>query len=396
MKWLVDIDALVAEGVVSPEQGALLRTRARADALALGTSMLLVGGIVAVIAGVIALAPTPEGLTATGLAILALAAAALLQVGPRFRLPANAAAVIGVAAAGGGAIALAIERAETSWPAVWIGLGVGVAGLALRAVGPARWRVMAAWAAVLGGAAHLGGVFMLEGRPDLVWLAMIDAALVLLLCGVLLDIRLLSALAVVALAGTLSATGYGHASYFLAVYEPTLLILLMGTVAGIALAAARLPERQARHARIAGLMALVWINMGFWVGSLWGDVVAEHLLTPPRPNWVAGETGEAQWEAWEAARDAVLAGLPQIPDIAFVIGWALLILGTAVWAALTARRSVLNAAATFGAIHFYTQWFERLEAAPEAIIGAGVIAILAAWGMVRANAWLEARAADQG
>lgn len=396
MKWLVDIDALVAEGIIDPTQAATLRARARADAFALGTSILLVGGILAVIAGVVALSPTPAGLTTTGVAITALAAIALLRAGPRFRLPANAAAVIGVAAAGGGGIALAVERAGTGWPAVWIGLAVAAGGLALRAAGPAAWRVMAAWAAVLGGAAHLGGVFALEGRPDLAWAAMADAALVLGLLGVLLDIRLLTALAVLALAGTLSAAGYAHASYALAVYEPTLLILMMSAVAGIALALARAAERAARHARIAGLMALVWINIAFWVGSLWGDVVGEYLLAPPRPASTGDPAGEAAWAEWQAAHEAALAGLPAIPEIAFVIGWALLILGTAAWAALTARRSVLNAAATFGAIHFYTQWFERLEAAPEGIIGAGIIAILAAWGMVRANAWLEARADRSG
>ena len=37
-------------------------------------------------------------------------------------------------------------------------------------------------------------------------------------------------------------------------------------------------------------------------------------------------------------------------------------------------------AVTFGAIHFCTQYFEQLDATPEAFVVAGVIAILAAWG----------------
>ncbi|MBW7997806.1 MAG: hypothetical protein FVQ81_14790 [Candidatus Glassbacteria bacterium] len=66
---------------------------------------------------------------------------------------------------------------------------------------------------------------------------------------------------------------------------------------------------------------------------------------------------------------------------AFAAIWALGILAVGAWSAFTARRAVLNIAVTFGAIHFYTQYFERFEATPEAITIAGVIAILAAWAL---------------
>jgi hypothetical protein len=55
-----------------------------------------------------------------------------------------------------------------------------------------------------------------------------------------------------------------------------------------------------------------------------------------------------------------------------------------VWAARANRRWVVNLAAVFGAIHFYTQWFERLGAEPVAILVAGVTALgfaLALWRM---------------
>ena len=42
------------------------------------------------------------------------------------------------------------------------------------------------------------------------------------------------------------------------------------------------------------------------------------------------------------------------------------------WAARANRRWVVTTAAVFGAIEFYTQWFERLGAEPWAIIAAGL------------------------
>jgi hypothetical protein len=46
--------------------------------------------------------------------------------------------------------------------------------------------------------------------------------------------------------------------------------------------------------------------------------------------------------------------------------------GVGAWAAHTNRRWVVTTAAVFGAIEFYTQWFERLGAEPWAIIVAGL------------------------
>jgi hypothetical protein len=42
-------------------------------------------------------------------------------------------------------------------------------------------------------------------------------------------------------------------------------------------------------------------------------------------------------------------------------------------------------AATFGGIHFYTQWFERLRATPKMVIAAGVIAVAIAFALWRYN-----------
>jgi len=48
------------------------------------------------------------------------------------------------------------------------------------------------------------------------------------------------------------------------------------------------------------------------------------------------------------------------------------IVGVGPWAARNNRRWVVTTAAVFGAIEFYTQWFERRGAEPWAIIVAGL------------------------
>jgi iron complex transport system permease protein len=47
----------------------------------------------------------------------------------------------------------------------------------------------------------------------------------------------------------------------------------------------------------------------------------------------------------------------------------------AVWAVRANRRWVVNLAAVFGAIHFYTQWFERLGATPVSVLVGGVLVL---------------------
>ena len=46
---------------------------------------------------------------------------------------------------------------------------------------------------------------------------------------------------------------------------------------------------------------------------------------------------------------------------------------------------MVNAAATFGAINFYTQWFERLGLDPLTVIGGGLVAIGTGYAIWRYN-----------
>ena len=111
-------------------------------------------------------------------------------------------------------------------------------------------------------------------------------------------------------------------------------------------------------------VSVVLVNFGFWVGSLWGDT--------PGQLWVRPESFE-----WSA---------PQIPAVVFAAGWAFALLAAAFWGARKGRRFMVNAAATFGAIDFYTQWFERLGLEPLTVVGGGLAAIGAGYAIWRYNA----------
>ena len=70
-----------------------------------------------------------------------------------------------------------------------------------------------------------------------------------------------------------------------------------------------------------------------------------------------------------------------IPDYVFSIGWALALIGVGIWGVRAGRRWVVNTAAVFGGIHFYTQWFSILGANAFSVLLAGVILIAIAMGL---------------
>ena len=84
---------------------------------------------------------------------------------------------------------------------------------------------------------------------------------------------LLMVAAVLALGACLGArTGYWHATYMLAVYEPLITIVLFGLLAlGTYYLSKSLPADYERLALIAARTSVFMVNFGFWVGSLWGD-----------------------------------------------------------------------------------------------------------------------------
>ena len=53
----------------------------------------------------------------------------------------------------------------------------------------------------------------------------------------------------------------------------------------------------------------------------------------------------------------------------------LALIAVGLWGVMSNRRWVVNAAAVFGAIHFYTQWFEYLGPNPLSVLGGGILLI---------------------
>jgi hypothetical protein len=260
----------------------------------------------------------------------------------------------GVVAVSGAALAL-VPAAATS-------LAIGVLVLGLGLILPPRFPQLTILTSicVLVGALMLAGglVLQFDASPG----AFMLTAAIFAVCGVLARSGLLMVLCLTALLGALGGSGeYWHASYGFSIPQPAQTVLVFSVLAlGTFLLSKRLPPEGERLAIIASRTALFLVNLGFWVGSLWGDPL----------DWLR-RGGDIRTENPS----------PALPEGVFVIGWIIALAGVAIWAARANRRWVLNIVAVFGAIHFYTQWFERLDATPLTVLLAGFVTLGAALGL---------------
>jgi hypothetical protein len=399
MHTIADTKALVAEGVIPAHAARLIEARARETMVRLAVNGLLIFGILAATGGLILwLADAASVATVGGLA-LGLGVGVIWQGSALCRMFGHAAALIGAGMLiGGAALELADKYPEA---AGWIGLLLGGA-IALgcgwaRRHGPDRTHVVAGAVLLMGVALHLWGLghvledAALAGAPMvLFWLY---AAAAIAAAGWFIDVRLVTALAIVPFAQALdTGTFYFHAAYVFYSPEATLSILQMGLLVGLGLwLAARLPERTGRHALTLVMLGFVVANLCALVGSLWGDVVGETIWGPRR--WSYAYTGH---ETYWAARDAFRETAFVIPAPAYAIGWAVALAALIGWAAHRNRRGLFNAAMTFAAIHAYTQLFESFGNEPLAWVIGGLVAIPLAWAMWRLNGWFLARRAAPG
>ena len=277
----------------------------------------------------------------------------------------NALMVLGAAAVSAGILALD--------PSFEAGAALGAAfllvGLAVTFRGSEHWSLLGTATTIIGALLLSGGVIgLFEGA----FAGTCLTAALLFTLAVLIRSSFLMALVPLAVAAALgSSTGYSHATYMLIVREPAITIVAFSLLAAAAyLVSLQVAAAYEKLALVFARVSLLLVNFGFWVGSLWGDY--------PGGSWVHGGTS-GSWEAWRAAAW-------HIPDYVFVIGWAALLVGVGIWGAFVNRRWVVNTAATFGAILFYTQWFERLGAQPWAIIIAGLTVVATAVVLWRYNA----------
>jgi hypothetical protein len=323
MKVTLDLSKLVEEGKITPAEAERLRLLAAQETGSLGINILIGFGVVAVSAGIVSLVPTPLVGAGVGGAMFALG------------------------------LTLTLMRAE-------------------------QWALLAQICVVIGALIAAAGGLALGGG-SMTSLLLVTAALAV--ASVVARSNLLMATAVLALAASLGArTGYWHATYALAIYEPALTVVLFSA---LALATYHLSKRfgadYERLALTAARTSVFLVNLGFWIGSLWGD----RLLL--MRALISGEPASA---SGAAAVKAVV-----IPDWTFSLAWALALAGVGVWGAMANRRWVVNIAAVFAAIHFYTQWFERLGASPVSILLGGLILLGVALGLFTFNRRTETAAA---
>ena len=312
MKITLDISRLVEEGKVTPEEAQRLIALASRETGSLAINILIGFGVVAIAAGAVALVPTP--LTP-----------------------------------------------------VTLGLALTAAGFAVLVSRVKQWDVLGQICLVIGALMFCGGVIAF-GEGSLAAMLIVTAVLALIAAAA--RSSLLTVLAVLAASACLGAkAGYAHAMYSLAIFEPTLTIVLFSALAFAAYQVSkRLPADYERIALAAARTAILLVNFGFWIGSLWGDPL--FLLSR-----MAGKARAAP-----RLEDVV------IPHTVFSIAWAVVLIAAALWAMRINRRWLVNVAAIFGAIHFYTQWFETLGATPVSVLLGGLMMLaiaLALWAFNR-------------
>jgi hypothetical protein len=272
----------------------------------------------------------------------------------------------GVAAVSVGAVAVV----PTPLTAAIVGAAVFAFGLVMVLGRSEPWGLLAQICLCVGALIFAGGVIAIdEGslRALLLITVVFTAAAIAARSG------LLMVGAVLALVSCIGAsTHYWHATYELSITEPTLTILLFSLLALVTYhLSKRLPPDYERLALMAARTSVFLVNFGFWVGSLWGD----------RLDWtLAGRDGAANPDAAATA----------LPPWLFAVGWAVALIGTGIWATHAGRRWVVNVAAVFGAIHFYTQWFDKLGASPPSFLLGGLLLLAFALGFCKFNRRSEA------
>lgn len=316
MKVTLDLSRLLADGTITREEHDRLAVLGRRDTAMVLVNVLVGFGVVAVALGTVALVPS--------------------------------------------ALAGAI-----------IGGMLMAAGVTLTLAGPQRWTVLATICILIAALLLGAGLILLSqgvatfddvSNAHVVMplaLALVLVALLFGFCAALARSGLLASLAVLLLFAALGGSSYYEAAtYGLQVSQPFATVVLFSALALAAhLLSRRLAPQWERLATIVARVALFLANLGFWIGSLWGD--------------------DLDW-------------LVHGPDFTisphdFAVAWALLLLGTAVWAGRTDRRWVLNLVAVFGGIHFYTQWFEWVGATPGSLLLGGLILLVSAILLWRLN-----------
>src|SRR6516165_7383520 len=224
----------------------------------------------------------------------------------------------------------AVALVPTPLTAVSLGLALFAAGCAIVLNRVQQWILLGQICLVIG-ALMFGGGVVAYGAGSLASMLIVTGSFAL--AAIAARSSLLMALAVLAASACLGArTGYSDAVYSLAIFEPTLTVVLFSALALIAYQASqRLPADYERLAITAARTSLLLINFGFWIGSLWGDPLM--LLRSMNAK-------DASLDMTETV----------IPATVFSILWAVVLLGAGIWAVQVNRRWLVNLVALFAGI----------------------------------------------
>lgn len=394
MAHVIQTDALIQEGVITAQQGTIIARRSRQVMVSLAINSVLCFGIIAAAAGFIGLLADALAVAIVGGLFLGIGALILVKATDVYRMFGTAAALIGSGMLIGGASIEIIDnnRGETAG-LILLFLGLIASGItaALHYKGSVRTGFLTGSILLMTTAMHIGGLYLWAGEAGvsgvIVPILHFYVAAVTLAVGMFIDVRFITALAIVPFAQMLdTGTFYWHAMYAFYSPETTLSIVQLSIAMALCVAVSGvLVDRYRRHTHIFGIMAFIVANLCFLVGSLWGDIVGSHI-------WGPGYRDYGQdWQAFRDAQEAFEASALVISEHTYSIVWAILLILAAFWAATTSRRGIFNAAMTFGAIHAYTQAFETFYDEPLAYVIGGLAAIPLAWGLWRLNNVFEDR-----
>lgn len=395
MPHVVNTDALLAEGILTRPQVDEIIRRSRETMLALVVNVVLCAGIIAASLGFVFWIADALGVALLGLFFLAVGLTTLIKAGDLYRMLGHAATLVGAGMLiAGGSIEL-VDKLDQAAQPILILAGGAIAALSAFAFhkGPSNAAFSVGAIMLMGLAAHLTGAFLWlddyfnSGKlffgdvPMTVFSGY--AALALAAAGTLLNVRFVTALAIVPFAQMLSTgTAYFHAAYVFYSPEPTLTILQMAALIAVMMfTISRTSDRIGRHAGILAIMAAVVGNLAFLVGSLWGDEVGLSFYRGEGPNYDDFD----DWQAYRDAYDAWKATFFVISEHVFSAVWAILLIAGAWLSAVTSKRGLFNASVTFLGIHAYTQMFESFSDEPMVYALGGLAAIPLAWGLWRLN-----------
>ena len=268
-----------------------------------------------------------------------------------------------------GGVVLLVPNAVTG---IVIGAALMAAALCIILLGTARWRVLANICILVAAILLAAGIVLVTqgmsnvyqdfGQPKpILNLAVAYLLVFLLFAATAFAARsaLLAALAVLMLFAACGSTGgyEGDGFYGLDVTQPFAVVVLFSALALAAYFVSRaVPVMWEGMAIIVARTSLFLVNLGFWVGSLWGDD-----LTWANPHY-----------------DFSRAGNPplRLSAGAFAIAWAVALVGAGLWAGRANRRWLLNTVAVFGAILFYTKWFDYVGASALSLLCAGLLVLV--------------------